>query len=141
MEISKKHWTVKLIKLTYGSDVIYDIRDTCEYRKKLIWSFILLPLSLICLPVTLVLRLICKEWIGLTLSFISLLLLFTLFGAGYILINMWSNPSMLPAGITICIGITIGLLIGGCSYIKNTTTIQDLIKSWKDKYCEPIDFK
>lgn len=144
MEISSKHWTARLIKFNFGSDALLEIRDTCKYRSRLIWSFLLLPLSIVLAPLTALYSLLFKEWIPSLLTFVITFLIcalgLALFTMSY---WMWAEPKLFMSGIMCWVGaifISIVLLI---EYLKDQdqNVFKTLYHSYKEKYCKPIDFK
>lgn len=144
MEISSKHWTARLIKFTFGADALEDIYDTCKYRSSLIWSFILLPVSILLLPFTALYTLFFKEWVGTGIGFV---ITFILVGVGFLLFTMfyamWAIPAAFVGGIfcwMFAFIVGIGCLI---THLKDQdkNVFKTLYHSYKEKYCKPIDFK
>lgn len=142
MELNRKHWSVRLIEHTFGTDNLFKINNTCEYRKNLIFAFLLIPFSIISLPVMFLIKLIFKELIPTMVSFLITILLFILIIMFYVVFyGMWVDKELIVAG---CMSIVLILTVGGLiaySFIEDSNTYQDLIKSWKEKYCEPFKIK
>lgn len=144
MEISKKHWTVRLIEFSLGDDALNDVYNTCDYRKKIGFAILLLPIAIALSPFTLILKLIIKGWLHCLGTFMALFII-GVFALGiYVLIAMWFDPVLFIPGWFL-----LGMLILISGFItfqylfvdQENRTVRELINSWKEKYCKPIDFK